>query len=196
MISLRLRAETKDAHLALEKAMIPFLKASVDRESYVYLLRTMQVYLFAVESAVVPVISSTLLPDKEERRSARKLTDDIEALGYSASDVANYATVQIPQDLNFTPRAWGALYVLEGSTLGGQVVSGMLQRQLSVSDQAISYFNGYGEQTASRWVVFQDAINQYATEQPQYQDDIIAGAVDTFDCFRKWLCAVENSVTT
>ncbi len=49
----------------------------------------------------------------------------------------------------------GALYVVEGSTLGGQVIS----RQISVSlgltaTHGARFFNGWGDQTEMRWQAF------------------------------------------
>lgn len=49
----------------------------------------------------------------------------------------------------------GYLYVKQGSTLGGQVISKRLRRQLGLEagrDQR--FFHGYGEQTGERWKAF------------------------------------------
>ncbi len=48
------------------------------------------------------------------------------------------------------------MYVLEGSTLGGQVICQILMRNLAVPElpKALSFFNGYGADTQSYWDTF------------------------------------------
>lgn len=50
----------------------------------------------------------------------------------------------------------GALYVIEGATLGGQVISRQIQAgRLGVTpEHGGRFFHGYGEQTTSRWNEF------------------------------------------
>jgi heme oxygenase len=50
----------------------------------------------------------------------------------------------------------GALYVIEGATLGGQVISPQIQAgRLGVTpEHGGRFFHGYGEQTTPRWNEF------------------------------------------
>lgn len=51
--------------------------------------------------------------------------------------------------------AFGSLYVIEGSALGGQVITLRLQRDLGlVPGGGASYFNGFGERTGAMWREF------------------------------------------
>ena len=57
--------------------------------------------------------------------------------------------------------AIGALYVIEGSTLGGKFISQMLRQQLnSPSGDIFSFFDGYREQTVNMWEKFKTHIDQ------------------------------------
>lgn len=80
------------------------------------------------------------------------------------------------------PQLLGALYVLEGSTLGGQVIA----RQLAKAGIALrAYFTGYGERTGPRWKAFCELLAQAAT--PDNQAEIVASASLTFQKLSAWL---------
>jgi heme oxygenase len=49
----------------------------------------------------------------------------------------------------------GALYVVEGSTLGGQVISRQISASLGLTaTHGARFFNGWGDQTEARWKAF------------------------------------------
>ncbi|MDR7334227.1 biliverdin-producing heme oxygenase [Roseateles asaccharophilus] len=50
------------------------------------------------------------------------------------------------------PAAFGSLYVIEGSALGGQVITPWLKRDLGLEPgRGASYFHGHGERTGAMW---------------------------------------------
>ncbi len=68
-------------------------------------------------------------------------------------------------DLGFlvTPSAaWGSLYVLEGSTLGGQVISKALRQAPWAPAGGLAYFNPYGKRTGEMWAGFRSALEAAA----------------------------------
>jgi heme oxygenase len=72
--------------------------------------------------------------------------------------------------------------VVEGSTLGGQVIS----RQLAKADILLrSYFSGYGEQTGSLWKAFCQLLDREAT--PDNQAELVQSASLTFQKLDAWL---------
>lgn len=79
----------------------------------------------------------------------------------------------------------GALYVMEGSTLGGRYIYKMLQGHpsLEVPVAALHFFNGYGEATSQRWKSFGAALNSL----PLHQDEIVRSAEETFRLFAQWI---------
>ena len=80
------------------------------------------------------------------------------------------------------PQLLGAMYVLEGSTLGGQV----LARQLAKADIGLRrYFIGYGERTGPRWKAFCQLLADAAT--PDREDAIVQSAIHTFQHLATWL---------
>ena len=78
--------------------------------------------------------------------------------------------------------ALGAMYVIEGSTLGGQIICNMLKKQLKIED-GLSFFSGYGEQTIPMWKRFQAVLDLPGSQQG---DKIIEAANDTFGKFEVW----------
>ncbi|HTG57041.1 MAG TPA: biliverdin-producing heme oxygenase, partial [Niabella sp.] len=57
--------------------------------------------------------------------------------------------------------ALGALYVLEGATLGGQVIIKRLKKNDSFSTFPLAYYNVYTDHTGLMWKRFLENINQY-----------------------------------
>jgi heme oxygenase len=76
----------------------------------------------------------------------------------------------------------GAMYVVEGSTLGGQVIA----RQLAKANIPLrSYFSGYGERTGPLWKAFCQLLTQAAT--PENEAEIVQSASLTFQKLDAWL---------
>ncbi|MBT9391733.1 biliverdin-producing heme oxygenase [Hymenobacter sp. NST-14] len=76
----------------------------------------------------------------------------------------------------------GALYVMEGSTLGGQVIA----RQLAKNGiPARAYFSGHAEQTGPLWKSFTSLLTEAATSE--LADDIVASATLTFQRLHQWI---------
>ncbi|MDB4912577.1 MAG: hypothetical protein JWM95_221 [Gemmatimonadetes bacterium] len=85
--------------------------------------------------------------------------------------------------------AWGALYVVEGSTLGGQHILRTLQTSEPVrrhgltADAGLAYFTGYGNRTAAMWRQFLSALGDADASSPGERDAIIHAAQATFALF-------------
>lgn len=76
----------------------------------------------------------------------------------------------------------GAMYVLEGSTLGGQLIA----RQLTQAGIPLRrYFSGYGELTGPRWKTFCQLLAAEADETNQAA--IVASAALTFERLHAWI---------
>jgi len=83
----------------------------------------------------------------------------------------------------------GCLYVVEGSTLGGQVITRQLLKSLGLTaENGVAFFNGYGAETGLRWKAFGAWLEEGAA-QLDHDDAIIAGANETFRTLGDWLFA-------
>lgn len=80
-------------------------------------------------------------------------------------------------------QALGVLYVLEGSTLGGQVLARQLEK--AGLGAARRYFTAYGALTGPRWQATCRLLAEAATTASE--DDIAASAQRTFADLGAWL---------
>lgn len=124
----------------------------------------------------------------EERRKTPLLASDLQYLGYKENLDKIPLCDKMPTMTNDAQRV-GFLYVIEGSTLGGQVLSRQLKQKFDFGkDKGASYFNSYGkENLRNMWFGFQALLEKYAENNPKQTDTIIHTAIDTFDTLNIWL---------
>lgn len=183
MLSERLKEETHKAHIGVEKLIIPRLKKLDSNTSYAQLLNVFYGYFHPVEHQIEQHINEDILFDIDERRKSGSLLNDLYSLG----------AIQLPQTSSDLPKidciadALGAMYVLEGSTLGGQFISKMIAEKLGLtSENGISFFSGYGADTSSKWSNFKDVIDNYSGHKTA-EDEVIKAANETFTKFKTWI---------
>lgn len=167
----------------LENRMMPLVKGADTREGYIRMLQGMYAFLAPLEQKVLTFITPEMLPDKEERRNIQLMANDLEQLG---SNPDRTLKPELPE-IDNAAQAFGALYVLEGSTMGGMVVAGMLRRQLPEAAQHFGYFQSYGKETRAKWNLFRTAINNYIAANPEQADTVAQAAGNTFSSFGDWL---------
>jgi len=178
MLSTEIREATKDAHQSLEKQVVLRLKNIRSNADYAALLKFFYAYFNSLERALNPYITTDILPDYSSRRNSGFLKNDIEALGSNTTDLP---TCIIPEIKNHL-QALGALYVMEGSIMGGSIIVKMLEK--AGVTQGVSFFSGYGETTPQMWAAFTAVLNQQATGASE-KETVIHTANETFGNFRK-----------
>jgi heme oxygenase len=178
MLSENIREATKPAHLNLEKIVVQQLKQIKTTEDYSAFLTKFYNYFSQVEEAIKPYITDQLLPDHAERRNSSYIKRDIEALGASVGEVP---VAEVPAISNAVS-ALGALYVMEGSIMGGRIIIQMLEK-LGVTE-GISFFSGYGQETGQKWGIFTKVINEAAATELE-EEQAIDTANKTFQLFEK-----------
>ena len=116
--------------------------------------------------------------DIAARCRAALLEADLRTLGVETTESLP-ACWELP-DLADLASGFGCLYVLEGSTLGGQYISRHIRTTLGVTPETGGrFFHGYGERTGAMWRQFGEAVTAYAVE-PETKDRVVAAAVATF----------------
>lgn len=118
MLSDKIKEATKTAHQQLEVLVVKRLKAIRSDVDYANLLKHFYAYFSKVEQAIAPFISAEVLPDYPSRRNTLYLKKDIEALGATTDELP---IAQAPAVAD-TVSALGALYVMEGSIMGGRIM--------------------------------------------------------------------------
>ena len=176
MISTELKEATKTAHLDLEKKVVQRLKDIRSREDYAALLRCFYAYFNHVERAIAPYITDVVLPDYKNRRNSSYIKRDIEALGGNVLELPETTVPVIAGHVE----ALGALYVMEGSIMGGGIIVKILEKA-GIHD-GVSFFSGYGEATPQMWGLFVSVLNRQSVTDEQRASTIRA-ANETFAHF-------------
>lgn len=184
MLSNSIKEATREAHLELEKKVVQKLKAIRSNEDYADLLKHFFAYFNHVEKQIAPFISREVLPDYAQRRNSSYIKNDIEALGSHTNDLP---ATTVPEITN-TIQALGALYVMEGSIMGGSIIVKMLEK--AGINEGVSFFSGYGEATGQMWGVFTGVMNSHATT-PEAEAQAIETANATFSHFSDVFSNVE-----
>jgi heme oxygenase (biliverdin-IX-beta and delta-forming) len=134
----------------------------------------------------------------------RPLKIDLGSIGrrrdWLAADLRALALpLPAPQSLGFelpsSGHGFGCLYVLEGSALGGRVISKRVKQTLGLGPATGgAYFHGLGRQTASHWSNFLTALNMIPANSAMGAD-AEAGATATFLAFRQAIRLSRDSNT-
>lgn len=176
MLSSSIKEATKAEHQNLEKKVVQKLKSIRSNSDYADLLKHFYAYFSHIEEIIKPFIVADVLPDYPQRRNSSYINADIIALG---ADINDLPATTVPV-INNTIEALGALYVLEGSIMGGSIIVKMLEK--GGITEGVSFFSGYGEATGMMWGNFVSVLNQSATNEQQ-EGEAIRAANDTFRHF-------------
>lgn len=177
-----LKKETFDAHLRSEKILASKLVSIKTYQDYASILKTFYGFFCPVENLIRQFITKDILDDIRERRNSLFIIQDLKAINYSIEQLP--VCDQLP-NIKSSFEALGAMYVLEGSTLGGRMIGKMLLKNTAVAfnDFNLNFFSGYKERTGSKWSCFLSVLNQCEDEA----DVVAAAANETFDCFTQWM---------
>lgn len=170
---------TQKEHEEVEAILLPALTSIRTTEDYATILKMFYGYFYPIETSIENFLPLDLLPDLAERRKASTLLEDLHRLG-QATDILPICK-KLPSISN-PAQAFGALYVLEGSTLGGKQIAKMLAKNPAVPEGTTRFFSGYGEQTGSRWKSFVQVFNQQSDGEA-----VIASANETFYLLKGWM---------
>jgi heme oxygenase len=90
-------------------------------------------------------------------------------------------------DLSGVSRILGSMYVLEGSTLGGQIIARHFRRHVAGLEdgRGCSFFECYGPDVGTRWREFQGVLRAHSS--PSADDTMVAAAGETFVLLQSWL---------
>ncbi len=180
----RLRAETRAEHDAAEAAL-DLLRPTLTRSDYRAALVKFHGFYRPVEAVLW---ADDGWRDRgiepSERQKLPHLRADLAALG--AGDTAGLPVCRDLPPLATAAARFGCLYVLEGATLGGQILGPRLQQQLGLTpDSGARFFDGYGPRTGPLWQEFRAALTAFAVA-PDDQEEVIAAALATFQALRRW----------
>ncbi len=171
-----------DQHENLERRL-QLLRPDLELPEYRRLLEGFHGFYAPWERRAAPLLNQALPGFFLERRKVPLLEGDLRFLGSEPTALPECSS--LPAMDSLLPLL-GSLYVLEGATLGGQILSRHFARQLNLSpDRGCAFFAGYGLDTGRRWRSFCELLTSYSL--PDHDAVIVQSAICTFGCFESWL---------
>jgi heme oxygenase len=176
----RLRQETGAAHRELDETLQLVDRLSA-RDQRVGLLAGYHRLHWQTEAEVAPFLRGIADLDFSARCRSSLIAEGIRILGHSV-----VADSRADLGMLTGAEALGALYVLEGSSLGGRVILKQLTRR-NVSLAGLGFLDPYGAETSQRWQSFL-AILECEIKSGEQKADAVKGALDTFAFAKLCLC--------
>ncbi|CAM3100285.1 biliverdin-producing heme oxygenase [Pseudomonas floridensis] len=181
-----LRNQTSQLHSQLEKRM-PFFSSRLDADLY---LRLMQAYYGLYAPLEAALRSSALAPSAlvlHERIKTPALVEDLHALGMADQDIERLPLCCRLPVIDSPGACLGVLYVLEGATLGGQVLRREVERRFGLDETSgAAFLDVYGTDTGPRWKAFLNYLDNVPSDIV-FNEAAAKAAHSTFACFEHWL---------
>ena len=177
----QLRRVTLPDHNAVEQS-VPLMDEGLDLDTYVSCLLKLHGIIAAWEDWAALNAPAWIQPLMAGRRRGHLLMLDLTWFG---ADDSGEVRPPLPE-MRDAATLLGAMYVIEGSTLGGQLIARHVERVLGLTPgQGNAYFRGHNERTGQLWKGFCDVLR---TKVPDSETDaVITAAKAMFGAFGAWM---------
>ncbi|CAO4176031.1 Biliverdin-producing heme oxygenase [Methylorubrum populi] len=175
----RLREATAEAHAALERDLDWEARVAT-LSGYRDLLGRLRGFHASYEPAIAAALAEAAFFDPRRRLMA--LDADLRTLSLDGTALDALPMPARPR-LDGPGAALGALYVLEGSTLGGTVI-GRHVACLHGDTVPLAYYAGRGRATGPLWRSFRQRLDDLPETAGQAA---FAAGIATFEAMRHWL---------
>lgn len=184
----RLRTETRVQHERLEHRLA-ITERIASAAEYERLLKRLYGIYQPTEMRLRPFLGEFQKHglDLTKRFKTSKLEEDLRWFGCREERLAALPLCTELPVLRTYSHAVGCTYVLEGATLGGQIIARQLRQVLHAAvDECMSFYHPYGRETASMWSSFLMFLQTHAWAARELEQSVVA-ARDTFECMESWL---------
>lgn len=181
----RLKAETRNEHIRVEAALVELMSDWLSEQAYRRRLGQFLGLYAPIEEGFRNISGwSERGIDLAARRKTPLIEADLRVLGEDTPEsLPHCMALASCADM---ASAFGCMYVVEGATLGGQIISRHLSATLGITpDRGGRFFHGYGRRTAEMWQSFRNVLLAFAIGEA-VQDRIITSAIATFQIIRLW----------
>jgi heme oxygenase len=186
LIHHKLKAATRESHASLE-ATLPLLDPALTRTTYRQLLEKFFGFYAPLEAAMADIGPKALRAEVLRRSKSRWLVQDLIALDYDLESIAGLPRCHHLPELRHSHQVLGALYVVEGATLGGMLITQRLKHTLGEEAERCSrFFQSYGAEVRPMWDACLTLLAQAASE-PGAERQLTRSSCDTFHCFEQWI---------
>ncbi len=168
-----LRSATREHHHRIDRLLD--LHALADRSRYIRVLEVFHGFLPAWEQAVLSALPLHWHAWMQQRSRRHFLEQDVRAMG-----LAPLTRRVTHPPLTGPAAAWGSTYVIEGSALGGQVITRVLAANGLDTSNGAAYFRGWGAATGAMWREFRGVL-EAELQAPGAVEQACEAACLTFD---------------
>lgn len=180
-----LKSGTREQHERAE-AHLNLMDPALDRRRYGEVLRTLRSLYGTLEPRVGEGLgrAGRAALDWPARLKVPLLDRDLRDL--NVTPAADLDAGAVEAFLRDEAHAWGAAYVLEGATLGGQLIRRHLAARLGLEGAGTAFHSGYGPLTGPRWRAFGEALEARVARAPDraaFTDRATDAARRTFGLF-------------
>ena len=194
MILQRLKQETRSYHEQVERGL-DICDEHLTLARYTRILAHFLGFYQPVEQLLSTFQAGYILHREVERRNKTPwLLHDLTALGIADTDVAALPTCDDLPTLDTLSSVLGCMYVLEGATLGGQIISMHIHRVLRLNEhEGCAFFHGYGANTGAMWRAFGELLETHSSNEETHSSNeetenaVICAARTTFIVLHQWL---------
>jgi heme oxygenase len=188
MIHSILKQSTRNLHAALETKLRILLSDEISLDQYVAVqkkfygfYRPIEMHLLSIRGGDDPELQI------QTRLKLPLLIGDLAALAVNSDELARLPFCESLPRLATISEALGCLYVLEGSTLGGKIITRHLKKVLPVDEsQGCSFFNSYGDDVGRMWSTFLGILARHC-QRHEDSDVVVYSACQTFASLDRWL---------
>lgn len=190
-----LRERTADMHRRLEDSL-DLASPDVDADRLYDVLSRFHAFWAAAEPELdgwagrEPAVAATL--DWPRRRRTARLAADVALLaartGRGGDTLAAEPALVSPD----TAQALGWLYVSEGSTLGGAVITRAVQANPDTADMRLRSFAPYAEGPQPMWRAFQAVLETWTDGDQLRAERVAAAALHTFTALAEWTAVLSG----
>ena len=177
----RLKASTSEEHQSVEDCL-PLMRPDLKRDEYVAVLKRLYGFVAAWEMLTNKRFVGPLRTEALSRQRLPLLRDDLQFLGTSPDQNAHPQLPIFDGDAELL----GAMYVMEGSRLGGQLIARHVRKTLRLDNsRGCSFFEGSGVKTGEQWKDFVEILRVQIDDSDS--ERAILGAKKMFRSFDQWM---------
>ena len=182
-LPLALRVHTSLAHQRLERSLDLHGRLR-DKLRFVGVLERFFGFHLVWEAAIAE--RPSLREFHRPRRRVAALAQDLLALGHTQARIDSLPSCSEASALAASDgAALGSMYVMEGSTLGGQLITRALLTSAWAPQGGLGYFDPYGRRTGEMWREFKDWLVRHPGAAERRC--VLEGARGAFDLLHDWV---------
>jgi heme oxygenase len=189
MVLEKIREKTKEYHDQFTGWARDILSGTITLEEYKKVLKIMYGFHYPHEQRLLAFDlwdGADQKLDLKTRIKTDLLIEDLKAIGATEEEIEN---IEICTD--FPPaenlgQILGSMYVIEGATIGGQIMSKKLTELFDLKESGALFFNSYGDRIMPMFKVFCDVLNTTGAEK-DIEETIVTSSVETYYAFNNWL---------